>query len=99
MDHAPETHQIFGEIARKIIEHQETIIGPVAIEQAARVPNLHVDWAAHEITIVGDPVEVIENLILAYKELFGQISVEVSREAAGSLIRQLPADAWPQSLK
>ena len=93
------TMDIYGQIAVKIIQGQETIIGPVAIEQAERIDHLKLDWEHHEATIDGDKVSVIENLINAYKNLFGQISVEVSKQAAGSLMAQLPANAVPDILK
>ena len=91
---------VYEQIAVKIITGQETIIGPVAVEQAQRVPNLTLDWTKHEAIIGKDnEVQVLETLIQVYKELFGQISVEVSREAAASLLGQLPADKLPAFLK
>jgi hypothetical protein len=93
------TANIFDQIALKIIKSQETIIGPVAIEQAQRVPHLKVNWDAKEITIDGDETAVIDNLINVYKDLFGQISVEVSKEAAGSLVSKLPSGKLPEALK
>jgi len=90
---------VYAQIAESIIKHQEAIIGPVAIEQAEQVPHLHVDWPRHEISIDGDPVSVIDNLVQSYKQLFGQISVEVSREAAASLLGQLQPNSLPQTLR
>ena len=92
---------IYAQIAVKIIAGQEAIIGPVAIEQAQRVSHLKVDWSKKEVEIDGadNKVKVIEDLINKYKELFGQISVEVSKQAAAGLMAQLPADALPALLK
>jgi hypothetical protein len=45
---------VFAQMAEKIIESQETIIGPVALEQASHVPHLHLDWEHHEVQIDGD---------------------------------------------
>lgn len=90
---------VFEQIVIKIIKSQETIIGPVAIEQARRVPHLKVDWEAEKITINGNEAHTIDRLIEVYKELFGQISVEVSKEAAASLVGKLPADQLPEALK
>jgi hypothetical protein len=90
---------IYAQIVEKIIKSQETIIGPVAIEQAQQVDNLQVDWPKHKITIGGDEAKVIDQLIAKYKDLFGQISVEVSKEAVGSLISQLPSGGLPETLK
>ncbi len=90
---------VYAQIVESIIRHQEVIIGPVAIEQAHQVPGMEVDWPKRQISISGDPVQVIDALVQAYKDLFGQISVEVSKEAAASLIGQLHPDRLPQTLK
>jgi hypothetical protein len=90
---------IYAQIVESIIRHQEVIIGPVAIEQASQVPGLQIDWPKRQITINSDPIQVIDSLVQAYKDLFGQISVEVSKEAAASLIGQLHPDKLPQTLK
>lgn len=90
---------VYEEIAAKIIKSQEVIIGPVAIEQAERVPHMKVDWQAKKIAIDGDEARAIDALVKAYRDLFGQISVEVSKEAAASLIGKLPSDHLPEALK
>jgi hypothetical protein len=90
---------VYAQIAVKIIKSQEAIIGPVAAEQAQRVPNLKVNWENKEIAIEGDEAKAIDALVEVYKELFGQISVEVSKEAASSLVGQLPAGQLPEALK
>jgi hypothetical protein len=89
---------LYAQIVERIIKKQESIIGPVAIEQAQQVPNLKVDWAKHEVLVSGDGAEVIDDLVEQYKDLFGQTSVEVCREAAGQLINKLPKDKLPKSL-
>jgi hypothetical protein len=90
---------IYGQIAVKIISGQEVIIGPVAIEQAKQVKGMNIDWAKHEVTITGDKVETIEALIEKYQELFGQISVEVSRQSAASLLAKLPSGGQLKTLR
>lgn len=90
---------IYAQIAVKIIQGQEAIIGPVAIEQAQQVDGLSIDWPHHTVTIKGNETSALEKLIQKYKDLFGHISVEVSKQAAGSLMSKLPADALPESLK
>lgn len=89
---------LYAKIAEKIIEHQESIIGPVAIEQAEDLPNLSLDWDKHKVSIKGDGAKAIDELIGQYRDLFGQISVEVCREAAASLISQVPSDKLPKLL-
>jgi hypothetical protein len=93
------TATVFDQIVLKIIKSQEAIIGPVAIEQAQKVPHLSVDWDSKKVDISGDAASAIDALINVYRELFGQISVEVSKEAAASLIGKLPAESLPKALK
>jgi hypothetical protein len=92
-------NDVYAQIAIKIIKSQEVIIGPVAIEQAKRIPHIKVDWDAEQVTITGDEAKTLDALINTYKELFGQISVEVSKEAAASLVGKLPANQLPEALK
>ncbi|HEX4774292.1 MAG TPA: hypothetical protein VH234_02140 [Candidatus Saccharimonadales bacterium] len=90
---------IFDQIVVKIIKAQEAIIGPVAIEQAQRVPHLKIDWEKQEVDIDGDKLQTVNALVDVYQELFGQISKEVSKEAAASLLAQLPSGQLPEALK
>ncbi len=90
---------IYVEIARKIIEQQETIIGPIAVEQAKRVANLKVDWPKKHITVSGDALVVIDHLVRQYEHLFGRLSVEVCKDAASKLVAQLPPEKQPKTLK
>ena len=93
------SQDIYAEMAVKIIQSQEAIIGPVAAEQANKVKEFHVDWKDHEVHISGNPTMAIDHLVDQYKELFGQISVDVSKDAVASLVNQLPSDAIPKSFK
>ncbi|HSX46094.1 MAG TPA: hypothetical protein VLG27_03775 [Candidatus Saccharimonadia bacterium] len=90
---------VFGQIVVKIIKAQEAIIGPVAIEQAQRVPHLKIDWDKKEVDIDGDKVQTVNALVDVYQELFGQISKEVSKEAAAPLLGQVPSGQLPEALK
>jgi len=88
----------YARIIERIIKQQESIIGPIAIEQAERVHNLKLDWGKKDVEVLGDGAKVIDDLVEQYKELFGKISVEVCKEAAGPLINQLPKDNLPKAL-
>jgi hypothetical protein len=90
---------IYNQIIQKIVRKQETIIGPIAVEQARRVPNLHLNWDKHEVTIRGDGTKVIDELVKQYETLFGKTSVEVCKEAAGSLVSTLPTKEVPSLLR
>ena len=90
---------VYAQIAEKIIAQQESIIGPVAIEQAKQVAGIKLDWGKKEVSISGDESKVIDELVAKYKQLFGQISVEVCKEAAAKVASQLSGDKLPKSLK
>ena len=89
---------VYSQMAERIIKQQESIIGPVAIEQAEHIHNLKVDWGKHEVSVSGEGSKVIDDLVDKYKELFGKISVEVCKEAAGPLMSKLPAGELPKTL-
>ena len=89
---------IYEQISVKIIQSQEGIIGPVAVERAKLVDLMTLDWDNHTVTIIGEKVKAVEDLIEQYKQLFGEISVQVSKEAVKSLMLQLPADRVPHHL-
>jgi carbon monoxide dehydrogenase subunit G len=89
---------IYSQMAQQIIEQQEVIIGPVAVEQANQIEELNIDWPNHSISIDGNGAATIDKLVNQYKKLFGQISVEASRQAAAKLLAQLPAPKRPKTL-
>jgi len=90
---------LYAQIASKIIKQQESIIGPVAIEQAQAIGGLELNWGKELVTITGNGQQVVDRLVRQYKNLFGQISVEVCKEAASALLGQLPQDKLPETLK
>jgi len=89
---------IFAQIAEKIIKEQETIIGPVALEQARKVAGLIINWEKHEVVLEGDKKEIVEKLVEQYEYLFGQASVEVCKDAVKNLLPKIPQDQRPQLL-
>lgn len=90
---------IYAKIVARIIEQQESIMGPIAIEQAKRVAQLKVDWPQHKIDLSGDPQAAVDMLVEQYKELFGQIAVETCRDAVQTMIAGLPKEQIPSTLK
>jgi len=88
---------IFIKLAKKIIEEQETIIGPVAWEQANKVSGLMANIEEHSVTIEGDKKNTINELVKQYAGLFGQTSIDICRQAVHDLISQLPKDQIPNT--
>jgi hypothetical protein len=92
--------ETYAQIAKKIIENQETIIGPVAIEQAEQVPELRINWPQHhEVVVRGDGVRAVDKLVERYKRLFGQVSVEVSKEAVHGMLAHMQPEQLPHTLR
>ncbi len=98
MNTTPTNINIHSQIAEKIIEGQEEIIGPLAVEQARKVPGLSVNWEKHEVTIQGDQKQVIDQLIRRYGRIFGPASIEVCKNAAKQIAPQVPSAQLPEAL-
>ncbi len=88
---------VFVQMADKIIKEQQAIIGPVAFEQAKKVPGLKLDEQKRSVSLEGNEKEIIQKLVEQYQHLFGQTSVEVCKDAIKSL--SVPADSLPALLK
>jgi hypothetical protein len=89
---------IFAQIADRIIKEQEAIIGPIALEQAQKVPGITFDEVRHEVAISGDKKTTLENLVRQYEKLFGPASVEVCKEAVKTLVSKAPTNEVPSLL-
>lgn len=89
---------IYTDLAEKIIQAQERVIGPLAIEQAQKVHGLTIDWTKKEVTIQGNSSTVLEQLVKQYEHLFGQTSVEVCKDAVKGMIDDVPKDQVPPVL-
>ena len=93
---------ILQEITVRIIREQELVIGPLAWIEAAKVPDLNIiDQRAGTVVFLtnSDPKNVIDKLVAQYEKLFGRASHEVSRDAAKSLIANVPVEEIPSSLR
>ena len=70
-------------LINSIILHQQAIIGPLAIDQARKVQGLSIQNTG-TLTIeikTTDPASLLTHLVENYRELFGQTSVEVCKDA------------------
>ena len=94
-----DSNAIFDEIAEKIIEQQEAIIGPIAVEQAKQIHELKIDWPQHSVGVSGNPQKAIDELVEEYKKLFGQLAVESCKQAVEKLLARLPENQQPSTLK
>lgn len=90
---------MYTKMATKIIEKQEEIIGPLALELALKVKGVNAEWAKREIKIEGDQKEVVNSLVKQYEHLFGRASVEACREAVKEVVYDLPKEKVPDLLR
>ena len=91
---------ILEQIIVKIIKEQETVIGPLAWNEAGKVTGLKiVNPHTGEIIPAGDIKKIIDDLVARYDRLFGQASHEVSRGAVLSMLADLSPDQIPVSLQ
>lgn len=73
------------EAVKAITKEQSKIVGEsVALELAQSTEGLTID-KQFNISIEGDPVKVLSNLVERYSLLFGKISIEVSKDAVDDL--------------
>lgn len=89
---------IYTQLVEKIIEEQESIIGPIAWEQASKVPGITLDPQTKQIILEGNKKEILENLARQYQQLFGQVSIEVCKEAVKELLPETSKGQVPQIL-
>ncbi len=91
---------IFDQISLRIIKEQELIIGPIAWEEAKKVPGLRiVDQKAGQISFDGNATEVVGKLVAQYTRLFGKASTEACKGAVQDLLVELPKDQVPTILQ
>ncbi len=91
---------VFDKISIRIIKEQELIIGPVAWEEAKKVPGFRViNQQVGEVAIDGDAKVVLDKLVAQYTRLFGKLSEEVCKEVVQDLLVELPPDQVPMSLR
>ena len=82
----------------KIIEEQQQIIGPLAMDLARRTAGILV-VSDHEISISGDPKQALEGLVLQYQKICGRASVEASKDALRRSQAALLPDDIPTILR
>lgn len=87
-----------AQAASRIIKEQQTIIGPVALDQAKKVSGL-IFASVDDVKIAGNKKEVLGNLVNQYAKLFGKASIEVCKEAIEPISDKIPVNDLPDILK
>ncbi len=94
------TSTILNQIILAIIKKQEKVAGAIAWEEAKEIPGLRiVDQKEEKFVVTGDAKEVVNRLVDKYKALFGDLAVQVSKDAARHLLATLPRSEVPEILK
>lgn len=88
-------------VIKSIVEHQRTVIGPLAVEQANKVQGLHVDVAGDiTVKVSGGNIEImLTDLVKRYEELFGRASIEVCRDAVREIKPHVDLQDLPKILQ
>ncbi len=82
----------------RIIKEQQSIIGPIALDQAKKVAGLEFS-GVDDVKITGNKKEVLTNLVNQFAKLFGQASVEVCKEAFSQVSDKINPLEVPDILK
>jgi hypothetical protein len=85
-----------AQAVKNIIKEQQTIMGPIALEQAKKVAGLN--FKTDDLEVTGDHKTVLNNLINQYAKIFGQASVQVCKEAFEQFQDKIPAGEIPDIL-
>lgn len=85
-------------LATEIIRSQSMVIGPLAFDQAKQVNGITVDESL-TVSITGEGREVLHNLVIQSKGLFGQASVEMCKDAIRELHMEIDPKDLPEILR
>ena len=86
------------QLATRIIEEQELVIGPLAWREAKKVSGLKID-ASHRVQVEGDARATLTGLVRQYEGLFGPASVAVCRDAVRTMLSRASETDVPDVLK
>ncbi|OGK53906.1 hypothetical protein A3B56_02070 [Candidatus Roizmanbacteria bacterium RIFCSPLOWO2_01_FULL_45_11] len=92
---------LYSRAVQQIINAQYTVIGPLALEQAKKVKGLRID-SSSSVTITDKTTKqkvILEELVKAYAEFFGQASIEVCKDAIHELKPPIPDEELPRILR
>ena len=87
-----------AQAVKSIIKEQQTIMGPIAMEQAKKVQGISIK-SVDDISVTGDKKTALTNLVNQYAKIFGQASVQVCKDAFEMYQDKIPAGEIPEVLK
>lgn len=83
-------HDDYKKLVVEIIKYQESIIGPLAWDEAAKVEGVAAKTG--QVSITGDGKKILESLVRQYEGLFGRASVEACKDAIRPLLPKMKVD-------
>lgn len=78
-------NELYNKILREILKRQREIIGPLAITQAKTVKGINISGDEVDIIEGVDQKKVLSNLVIAYSNIFGNVSIEVCKDAVKNI--------------
>lgn len=88
----------FSQLAQRIIEEQERVVGPLAWEEAQQVKGISVDPTARTVTFSQAPRAAIDHLLQHYETIFGRAAREASRGIVKQFYARFPAEEQPAAV-
>ncbi len=88
-----------SQIPIRIIKEQELVIGPLAWDQAGKVPGLVISQSHDSVSFSGDAQDVINRLVSQYERIFGRASRAVCHDAVKDLVAMMSPEEVPSSLR
>jgi hypothetical protein len=90
---------VYTELANRIIKEQESLIGPLALNEARKVSGIIVGSGSQEnVEVQGDGKEIVGKLVEQYAKFFGKASIEVCKEAISPILSTLKPGDLPEIL-
>jgi len=95
------TLTFFPQIVIRIIKEQESVIGPLAWDEAEKVTGLQVlNKKTGEVNFQNEDAKIIINRLVAqYEKIFGKASHAVCHDAVQDIVAEMNPDEVPESLK
>ncbi|OGY58071.1 MAG: hypothetical protein A3D47_02050 [Candidatus Colwellbacteria bacterium RIFCSPHIGHO2_02_FULL_43_15] len=96
---APRASAAINNLVSEIIREQARVIGPIAWDEAMKIPGLNIDVKSNLLSVDGDSKVVLEKLMKRHEELFGSASLEICKDAVRKTLSQIPQDQLPDVLR
>lgn len=86
-------------LVKAIVSGQKQIIGPMAVEQANKVPGIRVAQSLDIVDVSGESEQILKSLIRQYEQLFGQASVEACKDSVKKVLPSISSTKLPEFLR